>query len=151
MELTEKEFERLVKTEMKYELLQNGGEMFAYDTNDWIGDWIIDSTRTVLGLKIKINEKTYPKLFNMVKKQWPHAYKKLYKWGQEMITHTPSTWQDFVTIYNTLAADAIVEGADSDCWYDIYLGKLKQDDLEYLHDIYEETNLIKFHPGVYEE
>ena len=147
MKLTQKEFERLVKTEMKYRLLQNGGEMFAYDTGDWIKDWIIYSTETVLGLK----DKSYAKIFNMVKKQYPRAYKKLYNWGQEMITHTPSTWEDFVTIYNTLASDATVEGADSDCWYDIYLGKLKQDDLEYLHDIYEETDLIKFHPGVYEE
>ena len=117
MELNEKEFERLVKTEMKYRLLQNGGEMFAYDTNDWIEDWIIYSARTVLGLKIKINEKTYPKLFNMVKKQYPRAYKKLYKWGDGMITHTPSTYEDFVTLYHTLAADATVEGEDSDCWY----------------------------------
>ena len=127
--------------------------MFAYDTWTPIGDWIINATKAVFGLKTELNGKTYPSLFHMVKKQYPRAYKKLHQWGYEMFTHTPSTWQDFVTIYNTLAADAIVEGADSDCWYDIYLGKLKQDDLEYLHDIYEETNLIKFHPGIngYEE
>lgn len=74
MKLTQKEFERLVKTEMKYRLLQNGGEMFAYDTGDWIKDWIIYSAETVLGLK----DKSYAKIFNMVKKQYPRAYKKLY-------------------------------------------------------------------------
>ena len=147
MELNEKEFERLVKTEMKYRLLQKGGEMFAYDTGDWIKDWIVYSTETVFGLK----GKSYAKTFNMIKKQYPKAYKKLYKWGDKMITHTPPTLEDFVTLYHTLAADATVEGADSDCWYDIYLGKLKPDDLEYLKDVYEETDLIKFHPGIYEE
>ena len=145
MELTEKEFERLVKAEMQRRFYQDGGEMFAHDTDDFVKDWIAESTLYVIGKPLY-----YEELTNILEK-YPAAYKNLYDWGESLATHTPSTFGDFTTLYRILAADSIDEGADSDCWYDIYLGNLSEEDLKEIKEDYQETDLIKFLPGVYEE
>lgn len=146
MELTGKEFEKLVKAEMQRRFYEKGGEMFAYDTDDWVRDWIAQSTLYVIGKPL-----CYEELINILEEKYYPAYKNLYDWGESLVTHTPSTYGDFTTLYRTLAADSIEEGADSDCWYDIYLGNLSKEDLKQIKEDYQETDLIKFLPGVYEE
>lgn len=145
MELTEKEFERLVQAEMQRRFYKEGGELFAHDSDDFVKEWVAWSTLYVIGKPLH-----YEELINIMEEKYPNAYKNLYDWGEEMCTHTPSNYEDFRTLYRTLAADAVEEGVDSDCWYDIYLGNLSKEDLEEIKEDYQETDLIKFLPGVYQ-